>query len=122
MIVDAARQWDFGQDELEIVFKVSNIEKTTRYFHYQRSDMKNNAVAEKLQSAAKDVLGRDLVVLGAVLSDLSLILKYGSSKTVGFGIGRDFDVYGGAHQRDEFIDCSDLLALSKTIGAFLLDY
>ena len=106
----------------EIGFRVSNIEKTTRYFHYQRSDMDNNTVAEKLQTAAKEILGRDLVVLGAVLSDLSLILKYGSSKTVGFGIGRDFDVYGGAHQRDEFIECSDLLAFSKTIGTFLLDY
>ena len=67
-------------------------------------------------------MGRDLVVCGAVLSDLSLIMKYGSRKAVGFGIGRDFDVYGGAHQRDEFIECSDLLVFAKTIGAFLLDY
>lgn len=33
VIVDAAREWDFGQDELEIVFKVSKIEIDSSVFN-----------------------------------------------------------------------------------------
>ena len=106
----------------KIGLHVGKIEKTTRFFHFIKMPVKNNAVAEGLTKAAMETSGRKLEVGGAFLSDLSLIVKHGSSNAIGFGIGRDFDVYGGAHQNDEYIECDVLLEFAKIIGAFLTQY
>ena len=103
-------------------FCISKREMTTRFFHFVKSELDGNNVVNKLINSAKTVSGRKVVPSGAVLSDLSLIIKYGSQRAVGFGAGSAFDVYGGAHQRDEHIDCEKLLEFTKIIGAFLLEY
>lgn len=105
-----------------IGFKIIKREMTTRFFHFVKSDYKNSSVVKKLTEAAKETSGRILVPSGAVLSDLSLIVKYGSPNAVGFGVGRAFDVYGGAHQRDEHISCDNLLEFTKIMGSFLMSY
>lgn len=103
-------------------FSVTKRRMTTRFFHFVKSDLNDNNVVNKLIDAASSVSGRAVAPAGAVLSDLSLIIKRGSPKAVGFGAGSAFDVYGGAHQRDEHIDCDKLLEFVKIIGAFLLEY
>ena len=103
-------------------FAVTKRKMTTRFFHFVKSELNGNDVVNKLIDSAKTVSGRKVVPGGAVLSDLSLIIKHGSQRAVGFGAGSAFDVYGGAHQRDEHIDCEKLLEFAKIIGAFLLEY
>lgn len=92
---------------------------TTRFFHYGYAEPDCAAITE-LQETAKSVSGRELVPCGSCLSDLSVILKYGGGEAFGFGVGRGFDVYGGAHQPDEFIACKDLLEYAKIMGAYIL--
>lgn len=105
-----------------IGFKITKREMTTRFFHFVKSDYKNSSAVKKLMDAAQSVSGRQLVPSGAVLSDLSLIVKHGSPDAVAFGVGRAFDVYGGAHQRDEHISCDYLLEFTKIIATFLMNY
>ncbi len=96
-------------------------ERTTRHFHFKETAMENPAMAALLR-AAESAAGRTLAPCGSCLSDLSLFIQYGSPRAFSFGIGRDFGVYGGAHQADEFIECARLLEFTKILGAFLLDY
>ena len=91
----------------------------SRFFHYAYTDP-NNASSQDMCAAAEEVSGRKLQVCASCLSDLSVILKYGSPDSFGFGIGRDFDAYGGAHQPDEHIACADLVEYAKIIGNYVL--
>ena len=70
--------------------------------------------------ASKEAAGKDLLVCGSCLSDLSVISKYGSDKAYGFGAGRDFSEVGGAHQPNEYIECDKFLDYTKTIAAYIL--
>ena len=90
-------------------------------------EVKGNAVAQaktpvmdKLIQKAKEATGRVLTPCGSCQSDLSLFIKNGSERAFSFGIGRDFDFYGGAHQADEFIECEKLLEYTQIIAAVLL--
>ena len=95
--------------------------RVTRHFHYMYSDPECQPVKDMLDTA-KRVSGRVLSPAGSVLSDLSVILKYGSPEALGLGIGGSFGDEGGAHQNNEFISCSELLEFAKIIGAYSLDY
>ena len=91
----------------------------TRFFHYvfcepDSEDIKNMLVA------SREVMGKEPIVCGSCLSDLSVISKYGSNQAYGFGIGRDFSKQGGAHQPNEYIECDKLLEYTKVIGAYIL--
>ena len=92
---------------------------TTRFFHYAYSEPDCDAIQE-MQQASLEVSGRQLQPCGSCLSDLSVILKYGSPEAFAFGIGRGFDVYGGAHQPDEHIACETLVEFAKIIGNYIL--
>ena len=94
--------------------------RATRHFHYERGIVTEKGVTA-LQQAAREAVGAEIPVVGPCLSDLSVILKYGGPSAFGFGAGRDFDVPGGAHQRDEFIECADLLDYAKTLGVYILN-
>ncbi|MDY3072493.1 MAG: hypothetical protein SOW68_09550, partial [Eubacteriales bacterium] len=96
-------------------------ERTTRHFHFTQTAAENPTMAS-LVRAAKTASGRTLAPCGSCLSDLSLFIKYGSPRAFSFGVGRDFGVYGGAHQADEFIECERLLEFTRILGEFLLDY
>lgn len=95
------------------------IENTTRYFHFAKTDMEN-PVMEKLITKAKEATGRVLTPCGSCQSDLSLFIKNGNKRAFSFGIGRGFDLYGGAHQADEYIECEKLLELTKIIAAVIV--
>jgi acetylornithine deacetylase/succinyl-diaminopimelate desuccinylase-like protein len=92
---------------------------STRFFHYAFSEPDCEAITE-MQQCARETSGRELKPCGSCLSDLSAILKYGSKEAFGFGIGRDFHAYGGAHQPDEYIGCGELLEYAKIMGAYIL--
>ena len=116
----------FAQMEQEIAGKLEPLgiigdgfRSGTRFFHYAYSEPDCASITE-LQDTARAVSGRELVPCGSCLSDLSVILKYGGGEAFGFGVGRGFDVYGGAHQPDEHIACENLLEYAKIIGAYIL--
>lgn len=94
---------------------------STRFFHYAYTEPDNASILD-MQAAAREASGRELKACASCLSDLSVILKYGSPEAYGFGIGRDFATYGGAHQPDEHIECDALLEYAKIIGAYILRY
>lgn len=91
----------------------------TRFFHYAYTEPDCGSIQD-LCNAARTATGRELEVCGSCLSDLSVILKYGSPEAYGFGIGRDFSEYGGAHQPDEFVCCDDLVEYAKIIAAYII--
>lgn len=95
-------------------------ERNTRSFHYGFVPKDADTIRE-LQVAAERATGRVLTPVGACLSDLSVLLRYGSPVAISFGIGRDFNAEGGAHQPNEFIECADLLEFAKIIAAYLCD-
>lgn len=43
-------------------------------------------------------------------------------EVVSCGGGRDFNVPGGAHLPDEFMECDDLVAIAKALGEYILDW
>ena len=99
---------------------VTGKERNTRSFRYGFVPKDADTVRE-LQVAAKRATGRDVPAVGACLSDLSVILHYGSPLAFSFGIGRDFDAPGGAHQPNEFVTCGALVEFTKILAAYLCD-
>ena len=91
----------------------------TRFFHYVYCEPDSEDVTLMVE-ASKEATGKDLLVCGSCLSDLSVISKYGSDLAFGFGAGRDFSVAGGAHQPNEYIECDKLVDYTKTIAAYIL--
>ena len=92
---------------------------TTRYFPYGYTDPDCDAITE-LQAAAREVSGREVKPCGSCLSDLAVILANGGKDAFSFGVGRDFDEYGGAHQPDEYVDCEELVEFAKIMAAYIL--
>ena len=99
---------------------VTGWERNTRSFRYGFVPKDAEAI-KVLQRAAKRASGRDVKAVGACLSDLSVILHYGSPEAFSFGIGRDFNAVGGAHQPNEFVECEALLEFTKILAAYLCD-
>ncbi len=94
---------------------------TTRFFDYLETQEKDPAVAI-MTEAAKETAQKEVRQCGACLSDLSVFLKYGSLSSFNFGILRDFSLYGGAHQPDEYIECEQFLHHAKALVLFLIRY
>ena len=99
---------------------VTGRERNTRSFRYGFVPKDAETVRE-LQAAALRATGRKVCPVGACLSDLSVILYYGSAEAFSFGIGRDFTAVGGAHQPNEFIECDALVEFTKILAAYLCD-
>lgn len=93
--------------------------QNTRFFHYEFCEPNSDDIKLMLE-ASREVTGKEPVVCGSCLSDLSVILKYGSGKAFAFGAGRNFNKEGGAHQADEFIECDKLIDYAKTIAAYIV--
>jgi len=91
----------------------------TRFFHYVFCQPDSEDIKLMLE-ASNEATGEMPIVCGSCLSDLSVISKYGSPRTFGFGAGRDFSEEGGPHQPNEYIACDKLLAYTKTIAAYVL--
>ena len=91
----------------------------TRFFHYVYCEPDSEDIKNMLE-ASREVTGKEPIVCGSCLSDLSVISKYGSSRAYGFGAGRDFSEPGGAHQPNEYIECEKFLEYTKVIAAYIL--
>ncbi len=100
-------------------FKGDGFIPATRFFHYGYSEPDCKEITDFLD-AAKEATGNDIMVCGSCLSDLSVILKYGSKNAFAYGCGRDFSLPGGAHQKNEYNECDKLVEFAKNIGAYIL--
>lgn len=100
---------------------VKSITPVTRYFRYAFTES-NNEYIKLLKNAGKETIGEEIIEEASCLSDLNIFINNGSRKSFSFGIGRDFNVEGGAHLKDEFIECERLVAFAKTVAAFVCDW
>ena len=91
----------------------------TRFFHHVYCEPDTENIKTMIE-ASKETTGKEPMVCGSCLSDLSVILKYGSGQAFGFGSGREFSKKGGAHQPNEFIECNKLLNYAKTIANYVV--
>ena len=91
----------------------------TRFFHYVFCEPDSDDII-KMVEASREATGKELLVCGSCLSDLSVISKYGSGNAYGFGAARDFSKPGGAHQPNEYIECDKLVDFTKTVAAYVL--
>ncbi len=101
--------------------EISDVIYDSRLFRYGALDPDNENI-ELLKKSAKEATGRILEPRGSCLSDLSLFLANTKNPAFSFGIGRDFNEYGGAHLPDEHIECEVLTEFAKIIGSFVLDW
>ena len=100
---------------------VDSFDMITRFFHYTETSNNNKALMHMADILEK-YLGIHRIPSGMCLSDYPMFTYYATPNAFGMGSGRNFSCDGGAHQRDEFIECSDLTAFTKAIAAFLLTY
>jgi len=101
--------------------RVKSIEPVTRYFRYA-STSSDNQYIRLLKHAGNEAVGNQLQEEASCLSDLNIFINNGSKDSFSFGIGRDFNTEGGAHLKDEFIECEMLLDFTKTIAAFICNW
>lgn len=104
-------------DGLGLVF--DGFQEVSRYFDYKYADAEDPAVC-LMAECASETSGNPIKKTGACLSDLFLYMEYGSPASFGYGIMRDFKLYGGAHQPDEYVDCVDFLNCTKAVALFLM--
>lgn len=76
----------------------------------------------RIQRTCRRAVDREAPVTPSCLSDLSLFLVCAPGKAVSFGGGRAFNVPGGAHLPDEYIECDQLVAITKAIAEYILDW
>lgn len=93
---------------------------TSRFFPYTYEEPDCPSILA-LQKAARETSGRELQVCGSCLSDTSLLQMYNPGEVFAFGCGREFSLYGGAHQPDEFVECDALVEITKILGSYILD-
>ena len=80
------------------------------------------AFISPLHDQDKNPTGEDKKPIGMCLSDFPMFTNYGTPTAMTFGCGRFFDMEGGAHQFDEYIECDKLVEFTKIIALFLLNY
>ena len=100
---------------------VKELKPVTRYFRYACSESDNELIT-LLQNSGKLMNNEDIIVEASCLSDLSIFINNGSASSFSFGIGRDFDVPGGAHLADEFVECEKLVDFVKAVAAFVCEW
>lgn len=91
----------------------------TRFFLYGETES-SSSYASVLSSLIEEATGAPPDTKGTCLSDLSLLLHYGTKNSINFGIPRGSREGGGAHQPNEHIDCEALVDFAKTIALLLM--
>ena len=92
---------------------------TTRFFHYIGCEPDCRDILDYLD-AAQLATGIRPLVCGGALGDQSVIAKYGTKNAFSVGPIRSFELEGGAHQPNEYVECDSLVAFAKTIAAYVL--
>lgn len=101
--------------------RVRGFTPTSRFFDYVECDTDSPAF-RIMKACAEAASGEPVRVCGSCLTDLSVIMAARGNRAFNFGILRDFSLPGGAHQPDEFVECDQLVAYTKTLALFLLRY
>jgi len=91
----------------------------TRFFIYGETDKESREV-QVLSSLLEEQNGVAPDTKDTCLSDLSLLLRYGTKNSFNFGIPRGSKEGGGAHQPNEHIDCEILLSFVKILALLIL--
>ena len=91
---------------------------TTRFFHYVFCEPDCQDILD-YQDAAELATGIRPQVCGGALGDQSVIAKYGTKNAFSVGPIRSFELAGGAHQPNEFVECDSLVAFTKTVAAYV---
>ncbi|NLZ70627.1 MAG: M20 family metallopeptidase [Clostridiaceae bacterium] len=102
-------------------FKSKGIYKTTRYFHYN-GGVEDNTDIDLFSDCFALVTGKHPKRSGAYLSDLNIFMKCGSPLSFNYGLSRDFNLPGGAHQPNEYIECKEFLDLTRALAHFVARY
>ena len=101
--------------------ETKGFEPMSRFFDYGIME-DSMGVIDAFQRASIAATGKEIPVTASCLTDLNLILAYGSKSALNFGLVRDFKLYGGAHQPDEFVECDQLVDHTKKLALFVLDF
>lgn len=120
------KQWEevekrFHKRASSLHVRITGWELTTRFFHYVQGDPGSKA-SRLLQKAYREICGIESKPSGMCLSDFPMFTIYGTPTALTTGCGRPFEVEGGAHQIDEYVETSDLVNFAKAIAYFLLNY
>lgn len=91
----------------------------TRFFHYGAC-AKDDPEILSMVEAIRSVGGREPLICGSCLSDMSVILKYGGAHVFDYGAALDFSDFGGPHQPNERISCDVLVDYVKALAAYIL--
>lgn len=100
---------------------IESVVESSRFFNYGFVDSENYSV-KLLKEVGESITGRKIYDKASCLSDLSLFLSAAPERAISFGAGRDFDVPGGAHLPDEFIECESLFDFANIISKFVLEW
>lgn len=103
--------------ELDLVF--DGIIRTSRYFHAV-APKSSPAEAQMFCDLLSQTNGKPSRIAGSCLSDLSVLHRWGGGIAFNSGLYKGFDEYGGPHQIDEYVTCSEFLAITKALALFLL--
>ena len=106
---------------LPLGIHIESVVESSRFFRYGFVSA-DNSVIKLLKSAGESITGRKIYDKPSCLSDLSLFLAAAPERAISFGAGRDFDVAGGAHLPDEFIECDSLFDFASIISKFVLEW
>ena len=90
-----------------------------RFFRYGKTDPESREAA-LLSSLLEETTGACPDTRGTCLSDLSLLLAYGTKNSFNYGMPRGSETGGGAHQPNEHVRLDTLLTFAKTLALFLL--
>jgi len=121
---DTQTMFDNIHDKLKSEFErlqvTSNgFKLTTRFFLYGETD-KDSKEAGVAAAILRDRTGTEPDLSGSCLSDLSLIINYGSRNSFNFGMARGSNNLGGAHQPNEHVLCDNLGQLPKDMAVIIL--
>ena len=93
----------------------------SRLFRYAASDKEHPEIL-RLQKKIREVAKKECAVCGMCLSDLNIFINNLNGNAVSCGVCLDFSVEGGAHQPDERVSCDDLVAFTKAIASYILEW
>lgn len=100
---------------------LDSVNYKSRLFRYAYAE-DNNPKIERLQKIAADVTGRNITIAAMGLSDLNVILANTNGQAADFGVGRGFEVEGGAHQKDEFVECDGVVKMAKIVARYIMEW
>ncbi len=91
----------------------------TRFFLYGET-AKDSPEAKALTTLLTEETGKAPDTSGSCLSDLSLLLRYGTKNSFNYGMVRGSKTGGGAHQPNEHIDCEEFICFVKRLALLLM--